>query len=167
MDEALNIDMNEVQEGLNLAGLDFPIDQLPALDTTSEPDDPNSILLFNTLDPRTGYLQCQLDQIYEHKLGEDCRANVKDLPYDYRTVVKDYFGFNHKHGVPDSAGFDEHGHFGNFDNEYAGNVIHYVSGEFDMIYDEKEEEVKSDSNEQSQQEQEATQDLEGEEQEAA
>ena len=54
--------------------------------------------------------------------------------------MKDYFGFNHKHGQPGEPGFDEHGHFGNFDEACDGNVIHYVSGEFDMIYDEPEKE---------------------------
>ena len=102
----------------------------------------------NPQDPTQGFLQCQIDQIYDHGLDGDCRAFVEDLPYDYRTVVKDYFGFNHKHGDPGSAGFDEHGHFGNFDNDCPGNVIHYVSGEFDMIYDEPEEdkeEAESDA----------------------
>ena len=39
------------------------------------------------LDPAQNYLQCQVDQIYDHKLDENCEAFVGDLPYDYRTVL--------------------------------------------------------------------------------
>ena len=119
------------------------------------------------LDPREGYLDCQIEQIYNHGLDENCRAHVQDLPYDYRTVVKDYFGFNHQHGPPNTEGFDEHGHFGRFETGCPGKVIHYVSGEFDMIYDEESDDEEEQSlEEEHREEQESLDEEHREEQES-
>ena len=87
------------------------------------------------LDPAQVSLECQVDQIFDHGLDENCEAFAQNLRYDYRTVIDDYLGFNHKHGEPNSPGFDEHGHFGNFDDECPGNVVHWVEKDSDMVTD--------------------------------
>ena len=100
--------------------------QIPSMQVTEEG-------VQSPLDPAQISLECQVDQIWEHNLDENCEAFAEDLQYDYRTVIDDYFGFDHKHGEPDSPGFDEHGHFGNFDAECPGNVVHWVEQDSDMI----------------------------------
>ena len=89
------------------------------------------------LDPAQVSLECQVDQIFDHGLDENCEALAQNLRYDYRTVIDDYLGFNHKHGEPNSPGFDEHGHFGNFDDECPGNVVHWVEKDSDMVTDKQ------------------------------
>ena len=77
------------------------------------------------LTPGESYLQCQIDEIYKHGLGDDCQARADDLPYDYRTTMKDHFGYGHKHGEPNTGFYDEHGHFGAVE-ECEGRVIHFA-----------------------------------------
>ena len=45
-----------------------------------------------------------------------------------------FFGFDHLHGQPNANGSDEFGHFGEFDPDCGGKVIHYVE-DFGIIYD--------------------------------
>ena len=75
--------------------------------------------------PGESYLQCQIDEIYKHDLGDDCSAPVNELPYDYTETMKLHFGFDHEHGEPNTGHYDEHGHFGAIE-DCEGRVIHYA-----------------------------------------
>ena len=89
------------------------------------------------LDPAQKFLPCQLSQIIDHGLDENCQAFVGDLPYDYRTALSEHFGV-HNHGPTDAEaeGYDKHGRFGDFDEDCPGNVIHWVSSKSMMVLDD-------------------------------
>lgn len=92
------------------------------------------------LSPGESYLQCQIDEIANHGLGDDCKGRVNELPYDYRTTMDLYFGYDHEHGEPNTGHFDEHGHFGKIE-DCEGRVIHYA--EEGTVLDALPEEKKS------------------------
>ena len=75
------------------------------------------------ISPGESYLPCQLDEIYNHNLGANCKANIDALPYDYRKGIENYYGFVHEHGEKGANGFDEDGHFGAVP-QCEGRVIH-------------------------------------------
>ena len=141
----------------DLDAVSVAIKTIPHLDTFADG------AIQSPLDPAQSFLPCQLDQIYAHGLDRNCEAFVGDLPYDYRTALSEHFGV-HNHGPPDpeAVGYDEHGRFGDFDENCQGNVIHWVSSKSMMVLDspkqeeEPEEDVEEMIEEQETQESTAT-----------
>ena len=83
------------------------------------------------LAPEDTFLQCQVDEIYNHYLGADCQATVDRLPYDYReSYSNDRF---HQHG-PDGL------HIGRI-RDCPGRVVHFVKDE-DVVYNKEEREFE-------------------------
>jgi hypothetical protein len=52
------------------------------------------------LSPFDHFLPCQIEEIYNHKLDQNCEADIQELDYDYRTILSGNFGFTHDHGPP-------------------------------------------------------------------
>ena len=106
---------------------------LSALTFVNRFGDLRSLTVQSPTDPERAFLQCQIDEIYNHNLGENCEADVAELPYDYRHSIDHFFGFRHLHydelGELESEysrdQFTEDGHFGEIEG-CDGRVVHYV-----------------------------------------
>ena len=67
----------------------------------------------NPLVPGECAFSCQIQEIYNHGLDENCQAVVDDLPYDYRTAEERFIAYGHEHKYDrDDVNYDLNGHFG-------------------------------------------------------